>query len=87
MPEIKLMARESEILKALPFSGGLTSGSVAILVYGKRGHKESAWVRFWLLRMKSNGLVDYLDDKKPVCWIITEKGLDMREALTGEAHG
>jgi len=76
MPD--LSQSEREILSCLSEDGGFTTGQVsrlAFISYGMtnrraRGHA----IRGWLLEMKSRGLVEFLDDQKPVCWKRTPAG-------------
>lgn len=72
----KLRSREQEILGLLNEDGGFTTGRIAkqVTKSGSNAHQHSGAVRAWLMNLKKRGLVDYLDDQKPVCWKRTPKG-------------
>lgn len=42
--------------------------------FGHNARTTSGAIRSWLNSMKRDGLVDFLDDLKPVCWKITDSG-------------
>lgn len=67
---------EREILEALNESGGFTTGQVArhVTMFGSNARQHIGAVRSWLMGLKKRGLVDFLDDQKPVCWIRTATG-------------
>lgn len=77
---MKLSQYERSILGCLDESGGFPTRRVAELVekeVGRFGHNRrthSGSIRAWLDELKKRGLVDYLDDQKPVCWKRTETG-------------
>jgi|HubBroStandDraft_6_1064221.scaffolds.fasta_scaffold768001_2 hypothetical protein len=60
-------------------SGGYTTSSVRVRsgAYSHPNQRIRAqWIRERLIRLKEQGLVDFLDDQKPVCWKLTEKGVE-----------
>lgn len=68
---------EVPILEALSETGGFETGQVAKTFkspFGRSNREHSSDVRAWLQVLKSNGLVDHLDQQKPVCWVRTRKG-------------
>lgn len=71
-----LSRHEREILETLNVRGGFTTRHVAkhVTAFGSNAHQHSGAVRTWLLGLKKRGLVDYLYDQKPVCWMLTEAG-------------
>jgi hypothetical protein len=60
-------------------SGGYTTNAVRVRsgVYSSLNQRMRAqWIRGRLLSLKDRGLVTFLDDQKPVCWKLTEKGME-----------
>lgn len=75
-----LTADNYEILKALGNTdGGYSPSSIRVRcgVWPNRNQRmRAAYIRQCLLHMKKEGLVEYLDDKKPICWKLTDKGAE-----------
>ena len=71
-----LTNHEREILECLSETGGFLTRRVAqnVRFFGINKHQHSGAVRAWLMNLKKRGLVDYLDDQKPVCWKRTQAG-------------
>lgn len=60
------------ILDLLGDGGGFTTGDIASRVnpdYGSNTRQQSAYIRSVLLEMLDEGLVQEMDDEKPVVWI------------------
>lgn len=72
----KLSTYEREILDQLNEVAGFTTGRIAkgVKMFGTNMHQHSGAVRSWLVDLKKRGLVDFLDDQKPVCWKRTPAG-------------
>lgn len=65
------------LLEVLDEGCGLMTGQVsrrAKFSYGGNARMRSGAVRSWLNNLKAEGLVDLLDDQKPVCWKRTPAG-------------
>jgi hypothetical protein len=73
-----LNPRDYAILEVLSEDGGFltswVSKAIPISYCDDNARMRSAAVRSWLLRLKDQGLVDYLDNQKPVCWKRTKLG-------------
>ena len=72
-----LISLDFKLLAVLDEQGGITTGQVserASFSYGGTKRQRSGAVRFWLMRLKANGLVTLMDDQKPDCWIRTPAG-------------
>jgi hypothetical protein len=71
-----MTAYELEILRALNGAGGLLTRRVAskASTLNTNPRRHSAAVRVLLLKLMKQGLVEYLDDQKPVCWKLTSAG-------------
>lgn len=74
MPQIS--PYEREILETLSEDAGFVTGRVAqgVTMFGHNARTHSGAVRSWLMGLKKRGLVDYLDEQKPVCWKRTPAG-------------
>lgn len=73
---MKLSSYDVEILEILAEDGGFMTRDVAkgVTFFGSNTRQHSGAVRAWLMRLKEFGLVDTLDDQKPVCWKRTPEG-------------
>jgi hypothetical protein len=72
-----LTSTYAEVLRVLDEEAGLLTGEAARRAkfnYGSNQRQRSGAVRSWLDAMKRDGLVRFLDDKKPVCWVRTPDG-------------
>jgi hypothetical protein len=74
-----LTSTTSELLTVLSEDGGFTTGRVSELAKNigycaSNNRQRSGAVRAWLMELKQQGLVDFLDDQKPVCWKRTPAG-------------
>lgn len=69
-----LFNREYRIMECLSETGGYPTGDVAFLVHGERSRSISASMSRELKSLKVKGMVAELDDRKPVCWILTADG-------------
>lgn len=73
-----LTSTTAPLLAVLSPEAGLTTGWVSDMAqvsYSRDNRRaRSHAIRSWLLGLKSQGLVDYLDEQKPVCWKITPAG-------------
>lgn len=73
-----LTSTNAELLKVLDEDAGLLTGEVShraqvtYCSFNKR--QRSGAVRSWLVNMMKDGLVEFLDDKKPVAWKRTAAG-------------
>lgn len=76
------------ILELLSEDGGFVTGHIArnVPMFGSNGHQQSGTVRSWLIDLKKRGLVRFLDDQKPVCWVRTAAGTAALFAQTIEAR-
>lgn len=68
----------AELLAVLTEQGGFTTGRVSkaakISYCSDNARARSGAVRAALDNLKVMGLVDFLDDQKPVCWVRTPAG-------------
>lgn len=74
-----LTPTERQILSVLDERGGLPTGRVAKLVPDKLdigAQRYSRDMRMALTSLCGRGLVDRLDDQKPVCWVRTPAGTE-----------
>lgn len=72
-----LRDNQRKILSVLSPECGVTTEWVRKrtgITFGLNAHQTSGAIRSWLMEMKRSGLVDFLDDQKPVCWKITDAG-------------
>ena len=77
-----MLAIYEQILGILDETGGFTTSEVArrLPQFGSNKHQHSGAVRSWLLQLYARGLVDYLDNQRPVCWKRTARGTEEVEA-------
>ena len=73
---MELSPTDKEILAALDERSGLLTRRVAanITYCNHNNRMRSAAVRAHLDALKRRGLVEYLDNEKPVCWKLTPVG-------------
>lgn len=75
-----MMPDDYQILESIGAgSGGYTTNAVRVRsgVYSNLNQRIRAqWIRGRLLNLKDGGFVTFLDDQKPVCWQLTEKGVE-----------
>lgn len=80
-----LTKNEYALLQAIDAHGGYTTADVSSrcgIRYAQDNRRlRSAAMRSWLMALKRQGFVRYLDDQKPVCWVRTEAGT---AAIIGE---
>jgi hypothetical protein len=73
-----LTSTTAALLKVLSEDGGFTTGRVSELAqnisYGGNNRQRSGAIRAWLMELKQQGLVVFLDDQKPICWKRTQAG-------------
>lgn len=73
-----LTSTTAALLAVLDETAGFTTGQISR--HGKFGYcsdnnrQRSGAVRAWLIGLRRQGLVDFLDDQKPVCWKLTPAG-------------
>jgi hypothetical protein len=69
-----------QIMEAIGIgSGGYTTSSVRVRsgAFSNLNQRIRAqWIRGKLLHLKERKLVTVMDDQKPVCWMLTEKGVE-----------
>ncbi len=67
-----------DILDLLDERGGYVTGQIAQKLdpgsYAADARRTTRRVRNQLLRLQSSGLVAYLDNEKPACWVRTKAG-------------
>ncbi len=74
-----LTSTTAELLTVLSEDGGFTTGRVSELAKNigycaSNNRQRSSAVRAWLVELRQQGMVDNLDDQKPVCWKRTPAG-------------
>lgn len=68
--------RHLDILNLLDEHGGFVTGQIAQRLdpesYATDARRAARRVRNQLLMLRNSGLVAYLDDEKPACWVRTK---------------